>query len=502
VSDRSGNRPRSRPGNGSARVTAALAWALAWELVACGAGDPAGSGEKTQAVSPAIDRPNIVLVIGDDHGYRDAGFMGNDLVQTPHLDRLAAEGTVFTTAYNSGSACRPSLFTLLTGLGPYPLERWRLRRTNMGRGRKDPNHILDLQTLPGLLTLRGYRSFQAGKHWEGSWRQAGFTAGTKDRNLRGPVVIRMSGGEKGLAVGRTTMQPVWDFLEDEPTEPFLLWFAPMLPHIPMNAGPEIRSRYAGAELSPSALAYYANISWLDDAVGQLVAKLEDLSLLERTLIVYVSDNGWDNDPQDDHREGRGRNLGGERGKMSMRELGFRTPIIFHWAGHVPAGRVRHELIPTADLFPTLLGYAGLATPPGREGIDLRPAIASDAALPVRTIYGYMGRALSPAISATEANWRKLRRSAFFSRSERWHYFYFPAQADRSLPRIEQLYDLRDDPLEEREISSSHPEVTRQLQSEIEAWRARVQSRLPTDQTRIGEWESSDPALRQKGRRRP
>lgn len=470
---------------------------LAWALVAC---DSPAAPDADEATKPAgavrtaatTDRPNIVLIIGDDQAYRDSGFMGNALVKTPNLDRLAAEGTVFTTAYNSASACRPSLFTLLTGLSPYQLDRWKLRRTHMGHDRKDPNHILDLQTLPSLLGQRGYRSFQAGKHWEGSWRQAGFTAGTKSHDVKGLRMLRMSGGEEGLEVGRTTMQPVWDFLEDEAGEPFLLWFAPMLPHIPMDAPAEIRSRYAGTELAPSALAYYANITRLDDVVGQLIEKLRELSLLERTLVVYLSDNGWDNDPDVDHREGRARNIGGKRGKMSMHELGFRTPIIFRWPGRIPPDRVREELVTTADVFPTLLGYAGLAPPSGLEGIDLRRALETGAPLPDRTIYGFMGRALSPAVEETEPAWVRRKRPAFFARSPRWHYFRFPAVEGRSLAALTQLYDLRADPTEMNEVSNDHPDTAQRFQQEIEAWQRGIQNTLPGNQTRIGEWESRQP----------
>jgi uncharacterized sulfatase len=438
-----------------------------------------------------IDRPNIVLIIGDDHGYPDSGFMGNALVRTPHLDRLASEGTVFTTAYSTASVCRPSLVSLLTGLQPYQIDTWLDRRAKRKLDREGGNFVIDLETLPSLLALRGYRSFQAGKHWEGTWEHAGFGHGTKGEDARGIGPMRLSGGSEGLKIGRTTMQPVWRFLEDPAGEPFFLWFAPMLPHRPMDAPDEIRRRYDGLQVSDSARAYYANVSWLDDAVGDLVGKLDALGVLERTLVVYVSDNGWDNAPDAEYEVGRGREVGGVRGKLSMFELGFRTPIVFRWPGRVPAGVVRDDLVSTIDLFPTLLGYAGLVASAGREGIDLRAAIAEGAPLPRRTLYGSMQGALSSAVGPETETWEVLRRPAFFARSDRWHYVLF--EPARGHPLEEELYDVSADPLEQRDVASLHPEIARELRRQVEAWRQAMHATLPNQMTRVGEWRSPEPA---------
>ncbi len=432
---------------------------------------------------PPVDRPNIVLIIGDDHGYMDSGFMGSPLALTPNLDRLAAEGTVFTTAYNTSSSCRPSLLTLLTGLQPYQVELWADRHHRKEPGRTAGNYIRELDTLPSLLARRGYRSFQAGKHWEASAKRAGFTSGTKGDHPSGKPVIRMSGGQEGLKVGRSTMQPVWDFLEAEHREPFFLWFAPMLPHIPQNAPLEFRARYADEDLARSALGYFANISWLDDSIGALIEKLDELDVLDRTLVVYLADNGWDNAPDINYTEGRGLAIGGERGKASMRELGFRTPVIFRWPGRVPSGRTRDDLVSTVDLFPTLLGYAGLVPPSGGEGFDLRDAIERGEPLPSRTLYGHMATALSAGIGANVQSWRRLRRQAFFARNERWHYIDFPNVKDGPFGPEQELFDVRTDPQEEANVAALHPEVAEELAREIDAWRRRMRATLPTPKAR-------------------
>jgi arylsulfatase A-like enzyme len=385
----------------------------------------------------------------------------------------------------------PSLLTLLTGLQPYQAELWLDQHHRREPARTNGNWIRELDTLPALLAQRGYRSMQAGKHWEASAEWAGFTTGTKGEHPAGRPIQRLSGGAEGLEVGRSTMQPVWDFLEAAPREPFFLWFAPLLPHAPQNAPKEIRDRYAGLNLARSAHGYYANISWLDDSVGMLIAKLDELGVLDRTLVVYLADNGWDNATDVDYTKGRGLVLGGVRGKTSMRELGLRTPVIFRWPGRIPAGRRRDDLLSTIDLFPTLLGYAGLLAPSGREGIDLRDALMYGGVLPERTVYGHVENALSQTIAADAWSWKKLRRQAFFARNEDWHYIDFPNVKDGPFGPEQELFDVRADPEEAENVAAVHPNIVRELGREIEAWRRRMQRTLPNQRDRRGAWSDPD-----------
>ena len=122
--------------------------------------------------------PNIVLIVGDDHGWPYSGFMGDPMVWTPSLDTLAREGMVFNQGQTSAPICRPSLQTLLSGLHPI---QWRDKRTALVAERgwiAYREEVVHYRTLPGELRRLGYQSWQGGKHWEGSFRQAEFTAGT------------------------------------------------------------------------------------------------------------------------------------------------------------------------------------------------------------------------------------------------------------------------------------------------------------------------------------
>ena len=122
------------------------------------------------------ERPNIILVIGDDHGYGDFGFMGSAVASTPHLDSLAAGGTTFRVGYTTASVCPAALRSLLTGLYP---DEWppRLRPPERVPERRPGIEIERLHTLPRRLRDHGYKSFQAGKYWEGTFAQGGFTHG-------------------------------------------------------------------------------------------------------------------------------------------------------------------------------------------------------------------------------------------------------------------------------------------------------------------------------------
>ena len=186
--------------------------------------------------------PNLVLILADDLGYRDLGFMGSEVARTPHLDRLAAEGTVFSVGYSTASVCRPALRTLLTGLHPvqYQIREQWLAEQGIPSSPAAPV-IRSMATLPRLLAARGYASFQAGKHFEGPYAAAGFSEGMN------PVGGRV-GFDAGVRLVRETVEPVYDFLERQRETPFFLWFAPMIPHVPHDPPREFRLAYRDARV--------------------------------------------------------------------------------------------------------------------------------------------------------------------------------------------------------------------------------------------------------------
>ncbi len=177
--------------------------------------------------------PNVVLIISDDQGWGDYGFMGHPVIRTPHLDRLASESLLFPRGYVPSSVCRPSLASIITGLYPHqhlitgndPAGVTRVGGDDPDYLRKNELLIRNIDrvaTLPRLLAGQGYVSFQSGKWWEGDYSRGGFSQGMTHGNP--PRFRRL--GDDGLKIGREGMEPVFRFIEGVGERPFFLWYAP------------------------------------------------------------------------------------------------------------------------------------------------------------------------------------------------------------------------------------------------------------------------------------
>jgi uncharacterized sulfatase len=398
----------------------------------------------SSAVDPAVERPNLVLIIGDDLAYRDLGFMGSEIVRTPNLDRLAREGTVLRNAQVTASVCTPSLRTLLTGLHPY---QWNLR-TEWAK---------PLETLPARLGEVGYRSFQAGKFPDTDYSVAGFTHGME----------RPTG--EVTPIGRSTMEPVYDFIAAHLDTPFFVWFAPALPHVPHDAPARYRALYEDRGFSEDAIGYYANITRFDDVVRDLLHHLDEKGLRERTLVVYLADNGWDQAPDTDHFYMPG---GGPKGKGSMHSLGFRTPMIFRWPGRIEAGVANDALVSSVDLVPTLLDYAGAPSIPGLPGRSLRGLLEGSE---YRAVDYLVGSADKVRVSWGQPKlgdatfWS--HESAFFVDTPEWRYILYEDH------EREELYDLRVDPEENHDVAPQHHVLTAMFRAKISDWKREMRRPL-------------------------
>lgn len=361
-----------------------------------------------ESVPADAARPNVVLILADDQCYRDFGFMGNPTVHTPHLDRLAARSARYPNGYVPMSVCRPSLATLLTGLYPHQhgvhfnhpppgLKQMRSMTASMyQQTRATTDWMIEaVPTLPRLLAAHGYACLQTGKHWEGSYRTAGFTHGmtlgrpadrlspvTGTRQQANGERVAHGNGDAGLIIGRETMQPIDDFLDEfAGRRPFLIWYAPFLPHTPFDAPDRFRNLYSGRDVPRHLLPYYAEIARFDASVGQLLHGLERHKVLSNTLIVFAADNGFRPHLSKHERYNT-------RSKLSAFEDGLRTPILLRWDGQVTAAD-HPEPVSTVDLVPTILSAAGLASKitPRMQGISLLPSARGEQPLPQRPIFG-------------------------------------------------------------------------------------------------------------------
>ncbi len=319
-------------------------------------------------------RPNVVLIIGDDMAYTDYGFMGHAVIRTPRLDRLARESRLFRRGYVTTALCSPSLASILTGL--YPREH-RITGNDppLPRGVKAAQAEASAEflasrramiaaveaapMLPRLLGKQGYLSFQTGKWWLGSYRTGGFTQGMTS----GDPAKHGRHGDEGLAIGRRGMAPIFEFIDSarKRQAPFFVWYAPMLPHSPHNPPERLLALYRDKAPTLEIAKYWAMCTWFDETCGALLDFLADRGLAKDTIVIYLADNGWIQDPDHDRYA--------PRSKQSPYEGGLRTPILVRWPGvTVPSS----SEIPVSeiDIAPTILKQAGIAPDPRMRGVDL------------------------------------------------------------------------------------------------------------------------------------
>jgi uncharacterized sulfatase len=406
-----------------------------------------GSLRVGAADQPASSRPpNVLMIVADDMGWTDFGFMGHKVVRTPDLDRLAGESAVFPNGYVPTSLCRASLATLLTGEYAH---QHRICCNDPPEGvARSAMHpfIREAPAVPRLLGGAGYASFQTGKFWEGHFSNAGFTDGMTTRGRH---------GEDGLVIGRRTMKPVYDFIGRSGDKPWFVWYAPMMPHEPHDPPARLLEKYKAPGRPLKLAEYYAMCEWFDETCGRLLAYLDEHGLRDNTLVVFVVDNGWIQETGKD-RTTRGQYA--PKSKMSPYDGGLRTPVMLRWPGHTKPGR-HDDLVSTIDVAPTVLAAAGLKQPPAMPGLNLLDVAGGKGRLKRDAVFGeiFVHTAVDIERPALNLTHRWLRRGD-------WKLITF--DADRKSP---ELYDLRRDPFEEHDLAARNPERVQELNAVLHAW---------------------------------
>lgn len=398
------------------------------------------------AAADGVRAPNVLLIIGDDQGWMDFGFMGSRNVRTPHLDRLADESATYVNGYVPTSLCSPSLATMLTGLYPHQHGVFANDPPD-GVPRDELSKLFRRSdTLPKLLGARGYRSLQTGKFWGGHFANAGFSEGMTTSGRH---------GEQGLAIGRQTMQPLFDFLGRNRRQPFFAWYAPMLPHEPHNPPERILSRYRAAGHHPKLAAYYACCEWFDETCGQLLKRLDDEGLRDNTLVIFVVDNGW---IQETSPQRTTRGWFAPKSKISPYDGGLRTPILLRWPGRIAPAR-HNEPVSSIDLAPTILEACGAE--PGQQlpGVSLLPRPGAPLPAEDRPIFGevFLHTAIDLGDPAGSLTHRWVRRG-------KWKLIVPAGQRSAA-----ELYDLEADPTEEKNLAEEHPQQVAELRQLLDQW---------------------------------
>ena len=433
------------------------------------AGCDSNRGDSTEEQDVSAQLPNIILLVGDDQGYPYFGFMGADYIHTPNMDSLAAGGTLFTDGYVSDNHCRPSLQTLLTGLLPIdyyqkafamadreiaarniPEDSMQVFREDFDRRGKA---FASTNSLPRMLARIGYVSFQGGKWWEFNYQNGGFTHGmtkgwTEQDQKNGDWFLKHMGGD-GMDLARVTNQPAYDFLEQTKGKPFFMWFAPSLPHYPFDAPEKYYSLYRDKNMSESAKQYYANCTWFDDAWGQMVVHLKEKGLYDNTLVVYVNDNGWEQEPdQEFWNDPMRSHNGGDKGKSSIYDMSFRSPVIFSWPAKITAGVRTDALIHSADIPATILDYAGVEIPDDFFGVSYRTVIEQEKSR-IRDVV--MGNVISTR-GYTPENVMGVHVEGYWVRKDNWFLRWHVTHDEL------ELFDLSNDRRNDHDLSGEYPEV--------------------------------------------
>jgi len=417
----------------------------------------------TFVVTPLIadERPNIVFIISDDHDYEHLGFMGNDTVHTPNLDRLAKAGTVFTTAHLPMSRCHPTLASFLSGRWPHQTGIY----YNYGTTKLSPTN-----SLPNLLKAAGYATYVEGKYWEGDPRAMGFTHGA---------------GKTAKTFVRKGQDDLFAFIDNVGgKQPLFIWWAPLMPHTPHNPPQKFRDLFDRNKiLIPDYIAAdqreqflkrehlsLAMEAWMDAGVGRLEKKLQSKGILDNTMFVFLIDNGWCN---------------GLVSKGSPFEKGVRTPIFFTWPAKIKAGQRFDQLTSTLDTYPTILSYAGVDTPSDAAGNNLRPVIEGRADNNQERLFG----AIYPAFVTKNDERPERDVYAIYVRDRRWKYIlylqdvvqerngkYFRIQSIvtdyPNRKRLDQdLFDLQADPHELNSLASdeSRQDLITNMKAAALAW---------------------------------
>jgi arylsulfatase A-like enzyme len=407
--------------------------------------------------------PNVILIIADDMGWTDYGFMRHPHIRTPRLDRLAAQSLAFHRGYVTTSLCSPSLASILSGQYPHrhkitgndpPLppgqdERSAQRHPAFLAHRHEMLKYFDeMPTLPRLLIPKGYMSFEAGKWWGGSYRRGGFTHGM----THGDPARGGRHGDDGLAIGRQGLRPVLDFIDLAQTRkaPFFLWYAPMMPHSPHDPPERFLIHYRDKAPSLEVAKYWAMCEWFDETCGQLLDFLDARKLAENTLLIFLADNGWIQDPDADRYA--------PRSKQSPNEGGLRTPILVRWPGKV-APRACAVPVSAIDIAPTVLKAADLALSDGMEGVNL---LDERAVTGRRAIFGELfthnAVNIHDPVSSLRYRWVV---------AGDWK-LIVPHRSNEPGGAVE-LFDLNRDPGETKELASEEPRQVERLQALLDGW---------------------------------
>ncbi len=419
-------------------------------------------------------RPNIVFIMADDLGYGHVGCYGQSEIQTPNIDRLAAEGMRFTNYYAGSTVCAPSRCVLMTGLHTghcyirgnseqhlrpgdstiaEMLKQARYATGQFGKWGLGGENTAGLPTMQGFDEFYGYLD-QSHAH---NYFPTFLIDGRERVNLNNVVPDEGEFGE-GLATERNEYShdlifaEAVQFILDHQEQPFFLYLSFTIPHANNEAGDqgmEIPSygAYADRDWPDPQKGLAAMISRLDSDVGQILDLLKALEMDERTIVFFTSDNGphreGGTDPEFFDSNGELRGI-----KRDLYEGGIRVPMIVRWPGHIEAGSTTDHIAYHGDFFATATELAGARSLPGLDSISFAPILLGTGEQVEHEYLYWEFLEGAPKQAVRHGDWKAIR--------------FFGEQ-----PRVE-VYNLADDPSEANDLSASMPDVAASLTEMMDA----------------------------------
>lgn len=431
--------------------------------------------------APRTAKPNFVLFLIDDMGWRDMGFAGNKFIETPHTDKLAREGVIFSQAYASAPNCAPTRACLLSGQytprhGVYTVvdERHKpgLPHHRILAANSNAAMSGDVVTIAEALKEHGYATACFGMWNLGRGRKGpstplgqGFDRYLQPRDLGFEKDTYIDGDD--YLTDRFTDEGI-KFIETNRDRPFYLYLPYHAVHAPYEAKPNLLKKYE-RKGSPDP-HHAATVEVVDQNVGRIMATLRRLKLDTNTAIVFTSDNGGNRQYT--------APLKGSKGQLY--EGGLRVPTCVWWSGISKPGRTSDIPILSMDFYPTMLDIAGIPRPKDHrlDGESLLPILKNTGDLKRDTLYWhfpcYIGRS-TPCSAIRTGNYKLI---TFFEDNR------------------DELYNLNDDPNEQKNLAATNATKARELKDRLEQWWASTSAAIPA-----GPNPKFDPtAERPRGRR--
>jgi len=451
----------------------------------------------------AATRPNVVFFLIDDLGWADIGaFGGGKFYETPHIDALAASGMKFTQGYAACPVCSPTRASIMTGRHPVRVDitDW-IPGQKAGRNANPRfQHIddrdslaLEETTIAEVLKEHGYQTFFAGKWHLGDvgalptdqgfdTNIGGFNAGSPPGGYYGPWKnpYLKQNHEGEYVTERLTAESVKFLKQRDPARPFLLYLSHYGVHTPLEAykpkvahfEQKLRTLYGDTRSEPIAehrglsrsrqdhAVYASMLAAVDDSVGSVLATLDELKLADNTVVVFFSDNGGLCTLRN---PGPTSNLPLRSGKGWLYEGGIREPMIVRAPGVTTPGSVCTQPVLSTDFFPTLLDLAGLPLRPDLhvDGVSLLPLLKGQPTMPHPPLVWhyphYHGSTWTPGAAIRDGDWKLIEFYEF---------------------DLVELFNLRDDEREQRDLSRAMPEKTAELRSHLRTWQIERRAKMP------------------------